>query len=110
MTAAVARDTIKWTFCFCCLLVREQIVVYHLPQSVPVVELESENKHFCRGRNFRLMVYKKLSTSLKGRLGFAMMESAVAFGTLLRVYQITRRHILGACNVMLHNLCGLKGY
>ena len=39
MTAALAKDTIKWTFSLCCVLVREQIVVYHLPQSVPVVDL-----------------------------------------------------------------------
>jgi len=108
LTAAMAKDTIKWTFCLCCVLVREQIVVY-LPQSVPVVELASESKHFCPCPIFRLMVYKKLSTNLKGRLGFAMMEAAFAFGTLLHVYQITRCHIPGACNVMLHTLCGLKG-
>ena len=109
MTAAVTRDTIKWTFCLCCVLVHRQIVVYHLPQSVPVVELAFESKHLCPCPTFRLMVYKKLPKNMKGRLGFAMMELAVAFGTLLHVYQITRRHIPGACNLMLHTFVCFKG-
>ena len=50
-----------------------------------------------------------LSTNLKGRLGFATMEAAFAFGTLLHVYQITRRHIPGAFNVMLHTFVWFKG-
>jgi len=37
------------------------------------------------------------------------MEAAFAFGTLLHVYQITRRHIPGACNVMLHTFVWFKG-
>ena len=109
VTAAVAGDTIKWTFCLCCALVRMQIVVCHLPQSVPVLELAFESKHFCPCPTFRLMVYKKLPTNMTSRLGFAMMEAAVAFGTLLHVYQITRCHIPGACNVMLHTFVWFKG-
>ena len=91
------------------VLVREQIVVYHLLQSVPVVVLAVKPKHFCPCPIFRLMVYKKLPTDVKDRLGFVMMEAAITFRTRLHVYQTTRRHIPGACNVMLHSLCGLKG-
>jgi hypothetical protein len=48
VTAAEVRVTMKLTFCVCYVyvLVREQIVVYHLLQSVPVVELAFESKHF----------------------------------------------------------------
>ena len=109
VTAAVAGDTLKWTFCLCCALVRMQIVVCHLPQSVPVLELAFESKHFCPCPTFRLMVCKKLSKNTTSRLGFTMMEAAVAFGTLLHIYQITRRHIPGAFNVMLRTFVSLKG-
>jgi len=109
VTDAVVRDTMKCTFFLCCVLVREQIVVYHLLQTVPIVEQAFESKHFCPCPTFRLMVYKKLPTNMKGRLGFVMMEAAVAFRTLLHVYQTTRRHIPGACNVMLHTFVWFKG-
>jgi hypothetical protein len=55
------------------------------------------------------MVYKKLPTNMKGRLGFVMMEAAVAFRTLLHVYQTTRRLIPGACNLILHTFVWFKG-
>ena len=44
VTAAVVRDTMKWTFCVCGVFVREQSVVYHLLQAVPVVELAVKTK------------------------------------------------------------------
>lgn len=94
--------------CVCCVLVRGQIVVYNLLHSVPVVELAFESKHFCPCPTFRLMVYKKLRTNMRGRLVLVMMEAAVASQTLLRIYQTTRRHILRAFNVMLHTCVWFK--
>jgi hypothetical protein len=86
----------------CCVLVRGQIVVYLVLQSVSVVELVVNGKYFCLCPTIRLMVCKKLSKNTRSRLDFVMMEAAVAFQTLLLVYQTTRRHISGAFNVMLH--------
>jgi hypothetical protein len=68
VTAAVVRDTMKWTFCVCCVPIRQQIVVYHLLQSVPVVELAVKRKHFCPCPAFRIMVYKNLSTNMRASL------------------------------------------
>ena len=93
----------------CCVFVHEQIVVCHLLQSVPVVELAVKRKPFRPCPTFRLTVYKKLLKNLRGRLDFMMMEAAVAFQTLLHVYQTTRRHIPGTFNVMLHNFEWFKG-
>ena len=93
----------------CFVLVREQIDVCHLLQSVPVVELVVKSKPFRPCATFRLTVYKKLLKTLRGRLDFMMMEAAVALQTLLHVYQITRRHIPGTSNVMLHNFEWFKG-
>jgi len=109
VTAAVVRDTMKWTFCMCCVLVREEIFVCHQLQSVPVVELAVKRKPFRPCPTFRLTVYKKLLKNLRGRLDLMMMEAAVAFLTLLHVYQTTRRHIPGTFNVMLHNFEWFKG-
>ena len=108
MTAAVIRHRMKWTFCVYRVLVREQIVVYHLLQSVRVVELAFEIKHFCPCATFRLMVYKKLRTNMRGRLVLVMMEAAVALQTLLHIYQNTRGHIPGAFNVILHTCVWFK--
>jgi len=78
------------------MLVHEQIVVNYLLQSVPVVELAFESNHFCPCLNMRLMAYTKLPTNMRSRLGFVMMEAALAFQTMLQVYQTTRRYIPGA--------------
>jgi hypothetical protein len=45
---------------------------------------------------------------MRDRLGIVMMEAAVAFQTLLHVYQTIRRYIPGACNVMLHSFLWFK--
>jgi len=109
MKAALVRDAMKWTFCVGCVLVREQIFVCHQLQAVPVVELAVKSKQFCPCATFRLTVYKKLLKNLRGRLDFMMMEAAVAFQTLLHVYQTTRRHIPGTFSVMLNNFVWFKG-
>jgi hypothetical protein len=109
VTSALVRDTIKWAFFVCCVLVREQIFVCHLFQSVPVVELAVKSKHFCPCPTFRITVYRKLLKNLRGRLDFMVMEAAVAFQTLLHVYQTIRRHIPRTFNVMLHNFVWFKG-
>ena len=46
---------------------------------------------------------------MRGRLDFVMMGAAVAFQTLLNVFQTTRRHIPGALNVMLYTFVWFKG-
>jgi len=107
VTDAVVRNTMKWTFCLCCVLVREQIVVYDLPQSVPVVVLAVKRKHFCPCPTFRHTVYNKLLKNLRSCLNFVMMEAAIAFQTLLHVYQTTRCHIPGTFN-MLHTFVWFK--
>jgi hypothetical protein len=108
MTAAVTRDTIKWTFCLCCVLVREQIVVCHLPQSVPVVELAFESRHFCPSPTFDLW-FIEASYKHEFQVRFHVNGGSSCFGTLLHVYQITRRQVLRACSVMLHTFMWFKG-
>jgi hypothetical protein len=98
----VVRDTMKWTFCVCCVFVCGQIVLYLVLQSVPVVPLAVKSNYFYPCSTFRHLFYKKFNKNTKGRLDFVMMEATVDFQTLLHVYQTTRRHIPGAFNVMLH--------
>jgi hypothetical protein len=95
VTATMVRDTMNWTFCVCCVFVHEQIVVYLVLQSVPVVELAIKSNYFYPCSTFRHLVYKKLSKNTRSRLDFVMMEAEVAFQTLLHVCQATRRHFQG---------------
>jgi predicted Zn-dependent protease len=98
----VVRDTMKWTFCVCCVLVRGQIVLYLVLQSVPVEALAVKSNYFYPCSTFRHLVYKKLSKNTRGRLDVVIIKAAADFQTLLHVYKTTRRHISGAFNVMLH--------
>jgi hypothetical protein len=89
--AAVVRDIVNWTFCVWCVFVHGHIVVYLVLQSVPVVANVTSN-YFYPCFTFRHMVYKKRRKNTRGRLDCVILEAAVAFQTLLHVYQTTRCH------------------